>query len=95
MLKRYEWREKRREILESENYRCCNCANDDELSMHVHHKWYEKGKLPWEYTRKCYEVLCESCHCNETERSEETKMMIRELDYRGREHLWAFLKSRK
>ena len=30
--------------------------------LHVHHKYYIKGKKPWEYDNKVLLTLCKSCH---------------------------------
>ncbi len=30
--------------------------------LHVHHKYYVKGKLPWEYPNEALVTLCETCH---------------------------------
>jgi hypothetical protein len=30
--------------------------------LHVHHKYYIKGTLPWNYNDDCFETLCVHCH---------------------------------
>jgi hypothetical protein len=30
--------------------------------LHVHHKYYLEGKMPWEYPVGAFEILCEKCH---------------------------------
>ena len=30
--------------------------------LHVHHRYYIKGKLPWAYKNDCFETLCVHCH---------------------------------
>lgn len=30
--------------------------------LHVHHKYYIKGTLPWKYKNDCFETLCVHCH---------------------------------
>lgn len=32
------------------------------LGLHVHHTYYQKGKLPWEYPDSSLQCLCASCH---------------------------------
>lgn len=31
-------------------------------NLHIHHKYYQKGKLPWEYPDEALVTLCWSCH---------------------------------
>jgi hypothetical protein len=30
--------------------------------FHLHHTYYVRRTLPWEYADSCFEVLCEGCH---------------------------------
>jgi len=55
------WQRKRLEILNRADWQCGNCGNKNE-TLHVHHDYYEKGKLPWEYPDEAYAVLCWRCH---------------------------------
>ena len=52
---------KRLEILNYHGFECDDCQTDETM-LAVHHKYYEKGKLPWEYPDNCFAVLCETCH---------------------------------
>lgn len=60
-LKDPRWQKKRLEILERDNFTCCQCG-DKEETLHVHHKGYIKGNEPWEYDNNYLETLCETCH---------------------------------
>lgn len=60
-LKRPKWQKKRLEMLEKHNWRCDIC-DDTETCLHLHHKKYEYGRLPWEYQDGNFSVLCERCH---------------------------------
>jgi hypothetical protein len=60
-LKHPNWQRKRLEILEREEFMCEECENAD-LTLHVHHGYYEKGLSPWEYPDESLHVLCEDCH---------------------------------
>ncbi len=64
-LKDPRWQKKRLQILERDGWCCQNCC-DPENTLHVHHRWYEKGKDPWDYPDECLVTLCEECHENET-----------------------------
>ncbi|MFA6246244.1 MAG: hypothetical protein WC615_04845 [Mucilaginibacter sp.] len=32
--------------------------------LHVHHSYYQKGRLPWEYPEESFQTLCWQCHEN-------------------------------
>ena len=59
------WKDKRKEILERDNHRCCWCGSSENLQ--VHHKYYEKypnGSFvdPWDYPNNALITLCKGCH---------------------------------
>lgn len=60
-LKDPRWQRKRLERLQIAEFRCESCE-DETKTLHVHHKFYRKGAMPWEYTDQELEVLCEDCH---------------------------------
>jgi len=60
------WQKKRLEILERDKWKCQLCF-DDEHTLHVHHKFYEYLRDPWDYPDESLVTLCESCHENEME----------------------------
>lgn len=61
LLKDPRWLEKRESILERDNYKCqdCLCKGSE---LHVHHKKYIDGRMPWEYPNELLITLCGSCH---------------------------------
>lgn len=61
LLKDPRWQKKRLEILERDHWACFRC-DDKETTLHVHHKYYERGFMPWEYPDAAYVTLCERCH---------------------------------
>jgi hypothetical protein len=61
LLRDPRWQKKRLETLESAAWACERCM-DSESTLHVHHKRYVKGRMPWEYARWELAVLCETCH---------------------------------
>ena len=61
LLKHPKWQKKRLEILRRANFECENCGAD-EITLHVHHTYYEKGCAPWEYPDESLQCLCEKCH---------------------------------
>jgi hypothetical protein len=62
------WQRKRLEILSRDDFKCRLCGLGVE-TLHVHHKYYDKGKEPWDYDERALITLCESCHGFETEDS--------------------------
>lgn len=60
-LKHPKWHRKRLEILERDNYKCRECGRSD-LKLHIHHGYYKKGVMAWDYDNKYLHTLCEKCH---------------------------------
>lgn len=60
-LKDPRWQKKRLEILERDDWKCVLCCNSKD-TLHVHHKFYNKSKNPWDYENEMLETLCEDCH---------------------------------
>jgi 5-methylcytosine-specific restriction endonuclease McrA len=59
-LKDPRWQKKRLEILQRDNFTCCNCKRKDK-ELHVHHVVYIRGLDPWEYDQSLL-TLCSECH---------------------------------
>ena len=36
----------------------------EQVILHIHHKYYINKRLPWQYIKTCFEVLCKHCHFN-------------------------------
>jgi hypothetical protein len=56
-----KWQKKRLEILNRDMFTCQSCEAKD-ITLHVHHKAYIKGKMAWEYDDEFYQSLCKDCH---------------------------------
>jgi len=56
------WASKREELFRSLGRRCSHSGCGVSTSLHIHHKTYTRGKLPWEYPTENFEVLCEEHH---------------------------------
>lgn len=61
LLKDPRWQKKRLEVFQRSNFACEWCEATDK-TLHVHHKAYRKGAMPWEYDIDQLECVCESCH---------------------------------
>ena len=62
------WQRNRLAILERADWRCEGCGTA-EVNLQIHHGWYERGRMPWEYPAEALYCLCDGCH----ERAESTK----------------------
>lgn len=61
MLSDPRWQRKRLEVLQRSDFKCEHCGAADK-TLHVHHKAYKRGRLPWEYGTKELLALCQDCH---------------------------------
>lgn len=61
LLKDPRWQKKRLEILQRDNFHCCQCGSSVK-TLHVHHQYYTKGNMPWEYPDDTLITLCLDCH---------------------------------
>lgn len=59
------WQKKRLEVMNRDEFTCQVCFGK-ETTLNVHHRWYERGKDPWDYPDECFLTLCECCHEVET-----------------------------
>lgn len=62
-----EWNAFREEVIRLDDERCARCfaSRDSGAILHVHHKSYIPGRLPWQYAYDSCESLCRSCHAQE------------------------------
>jgi hypothetical protein len=63
LLKHPKWQKKRLEIMEEYSFTCEYCGAEDK-TLQIHHTYYEKGLMPWEYPNESLHCLCEDCHRN-------------------------------
>lgn len=52
--------------MQRDDFRCQMCSDSTSM-LQVHHRFYIRGKLPWEYEADMLITLCESCHVTATE----------------------------
>jgi hypothetical protein len=60
-LKDPRWQEKRLRIMDRDRFTCQKCQ-DATKTLNVHHRYYTKGAMPWEYSDDALVTLCENCH---------------------------------
>ena len=90
--KQYEhpkWQKKRLEIMKRDGFQCKLCDSEDK-NLHVHHKYYQKGKLIWQYPNSCYITVCYTCHNYLHEVKDDLSLEISKIDIL---YLHAFAKS--
>ena len=60
LLEDKRWKEFRLKVLSERGNKCECCGGTDVLQ--IHHTFYIRGKMPWEYDIKDMRVLCRTCH---------------------------------
>jgi 5-methylcytosine-specific restriction endonuclease McrA len=55
------WQRVRLRVLERAEWKCEGCGTG-EVNLQVHHGWYERGLMPWEYPDGALYCLCDHCH---------------------------------
>lgn len=63
-LKHPLWQKKRLEVLEDRGFECESCG-EKEKQLHVHHSYYRRGAMIWEYEKEELRVFCDRCHKDE------------------------------
>ena len=76
--KRPEWQRRRTEILTRDDWTCQDCGSKEE-QLHVHHRFYEKGRKVWEYEDDELVTLCKYCHREISTEINEIRITIGEL----------------
>lgn len=61
LLRDPRWQRMRLEVMEKAGFRCVECG-DEKTTLNVHHTYYRKGRMPWEYDWETLRCLCEPCH---------------------------------
>ena len=78
-LKDPRWQKKRLEILQRDEFTCRSCF-DDSKTLHVHHRYYERGLEPWEYPNSSLITLCYDCHeCEAQMEIQYSELLIKTL----------------
>jgi hypothetical protein len=55
------WQKRKSEIQIRDDFTCQACG-DKSTTLHVHHRWYERGRDPWDYPDSALVLLCVTCH---------------------------------
>lgn len=68
------WQRKRLEVMEAAGWACEKCGETAE-TFNVHHSYYEKGVMAWDYPNHSLHCLCETCHAD----AQETLRVLHQL----------------
>ncbi|MCR4374200.1 MAG: hypothetical protein NUW22_05065 [Acidobacteria bacterium] len=79
LLKHPNWQRKRLEVMQRDNFTCVSCGST-ENTLNVHHSYYTKGAMPWDYPADSLKTLCQQCHGDHHEAMENLKASIGLLD---------------
>lgn len=90
-LKHPLWQKKRLEVLELHNFICENCG-DSEEQLHVHHKYYKRGAMIWEYDKYDLSCLCGKCHISVHAIDEQISRVIH-FSERTKEEILGFISA--
>ena len=74
-LKNPKWQKKRLEILNLHGFKCEKCGCEDK-ELHVHHRFYIKGREVWQYDNDVFQVLCCDCHEKEHIKEKESVRVV-------------------
>jgi len=74
-IKHPMWQKKRLEVLEYQGFECQNCGTTKD-QLHVHHPFYRRGAMIWEYERHELQTLCNKCHKDAHALDEKIRQLI-------------------
>lgn len=60
-IKSPKWQRLRLEVMDANGFQCQVCGEDNK-ELNVHHPYYLRGALIWEYPAKDLQCLCYDCH---------------------------------
>lgn len=84
LLKTAEWESFRQEFITSRKNEdgipgCDDCGEEMNGTLHVHHKIYRNGLLPWEYDYDDLRLICSECHQRIHDTEEKWRNLIRRV----------------
>lgn len=83
LLKHPQWTAFRADFIQSRhtgiNVYCDSCGEDTISILHVHHRFYDPKRMPWEYHFDDMRLCCQKCHQLIHDTEEEFRNFIRAL----------------
>lgn len=86
------WQKKRLEVLNLHRFKCQNCKSEDD-TLHVHHPFYKRGAMIWEYAKEELMCLCDRCHKEEHLIDEQLKYHVSLMQNRDKKLIIGFAKE--
>lgn len=74
------WQKKRLEVLERAGFACEECSNATK-ELQVHHRYYNRGAMAWEYGFEVLRCLCVDCHKRRTELDKFLKIALGNIGF--------------
>lgn len=93
LLQSPHWQRKRLEVCSRANFACEECG-DTETTLNVHHQYYRKDTLPWDYPDDCFKCLCRSCHETRHGTLNDGKELLGKLDSQDLSLTIGYIKAR-
>lgn len=81
------WQKKRLEVMNRDGFKCKSCG-DATSTLNVHHKYYEKGAMPWDYPETALVTLCEKCHGRTEKKISYINKAIHGAEHRQSRFMW-------
>lgn len=91
-LKHPLWQKRRTEIMQLNNFMCENCGSA-EKTLNIHHSYYKRGAMLWEYDDNELQCLCEICHKEEHAIDERIKKTVALLPKSSKHRLLGYAES--
>lgn len=92
LLRDPRWQRKRLEVMQRDDFMCRECG-DDSTTLNVHHGYYVRGRMPWEYELESLRTLCEPCHELLTGQIAEARQLIGEVSSEHMERVLGLLRT--
>ncbi len=81
------WQKKRLEIMGRDCFTCQKCHSTDHRALHVHHRHYINGRMPWDYPSELLITLCATCHKQEEDCADMGQRIFETM------HHWGFFNT--
>ncbi len=91
LFRQPEWLECERRVIAATGGTCANCGNT--APLRVHHSYYEKDRMPWDYPIASLHALCEACKREAEEHRVELRRQIGLVSYIHSERLLGYAQA--
>ena len=92
LLRDPRWQRMRLETMNRDGFKCRSCGND-KSTLNVHHRYYVRGRAPWEYDPDTLRTLCEPCHERAELMREALAHSVAQVDERDEHFVLGFIQG--